>query len=76
VTSMAFGSIYGFGKCFHQRLVKGTAMDDVTGLYEMPPGRLTNSCSFGICILDWFQRGSFDVAANRCWCESWRLASS
>ena len=46
VTSMAFGSIYGFGKCFHQRLVKSTAIDDVTGLYEMPPGRLTKSLFF------------------------------
>ena len=52
VTSMAFGSLYGLGKCYHQRLVKGRAIDDVTGLYEMPPGRLTDSCCLGICIFD------------------------
>lgn len=56
VTSMAFGSIYGFGKCFHQRL-KSTAIDDVTGLYEMPPGAGVNLGGW-LVLEDWFFSGS------------------
>eukprot|EP00435_Cladocopium_sp_Y103_P027550 s1889_g6.t2 len=57
VTSMAFGSLYGFGKCFHQRLVNGTAINDVTRLYEMPQGAGVNLGGW-LVLEDWFFSGS------------------
>ena len=57
VTLVAFGSVYGIGRCFHQEMVDGTNVRDVTELYEMPKGAGVNLGGW-LVLEDWFFSGS------------------